>query len=75
MKRLREKKTFKVWKKNNSWKNKSSIIICFFYVKTIEILDRTPFFPVIFFQKLGKSVQVKIGLISDIDCPFALDAS
>ena len=47
--RLREKsKTFKVWTNNNLGKNKSSIIICFFYVKTKEILYQTPFFRVIF---------------------------
>ena len=65
--RLREKisKTFKVWTNYNLGKNKSSIIICFFCVKTIEILYRTPFF----------QVQVKIVLISDIDWLYAHDAS
>ena len=47
--RLREKsKTFKVWANNNLGKNKSSIIICFLYVKTIEILYWISFFRVIF---------------------------
>jgi hypothetical protein len=47
--RLRGKsKTFKVWANNNLGKNKSSIIICFLYVKTIEILYWTSFFRVIF---------------------------
>ncbi len=43
--KLREKiEKFKVWTNKELGKNKSSIIICFFYVKTIEILYRTPFF-------------------------------
>ena len=72
--RLREKsKTFKVWTNNNLGKNKSSIIICFFYVKTIENYTEHLFFEW-FSQKLGKSVQVQIVLISDIDCLYALDS-